>query len=86
MEFPNKITNIPSIIELLIFEDEQVHLPFHVECTPFNEYKIIVKKFNNNKVVSEHEVSPNYNNRFNDLLKDQGIMVKDGKWKYINKF
>ncbi len=82
---PNKIANTPSIIELQIFEDEQIHLPFHIECIPSNKYKIIVKKFNDNKIISEYEVSSNYNSRFNDLLKDCGIIIKNGKWKYVNK-
>lgn len=84
-EFPNKITNTPSTIELLIFEDEQIHLPFHVQCTPAKKYSIIVKRYRDNKEIQQYIVSNKYVNKLHDLLYDQGVRVINGKWT-VNEY
>lgn len=86
MEFPNIITDVPSAIELLIFEDEKAHFPFHIQCTPSEEYSITVKRYKNNIVVSQYKVLSEYNTNLNELLRSQGIQMKDGKWIITNDF
>lgn len=86
MELPNIITDTPSTIELLIFEDEKIHLPFHIQCTPSKEYNIIVKRYKNNIIISEYKVLSSYSTDLNKLLKSQGICTKNGKWIITNDF
>lgn len=86
MELPNIITDTPSTIELLIFEDEKIHLPFHIQCTPSKGYKIIVKRYKNNVIISKREISNSYRTDLKKLLKSQGIRIKNGKWIVTNDF
>lgn len=83
MCIPDIITNKPSTIELLIFEDEEIHLPFHIQCIPSENYSITVKRFKNNKQVKQYNVSNYYINNFNELLKNEGIVIQNNKWKII---
>lgn len=83
MCIPDIITNKPSTIELLIFEDEEIHLPFYIQCIPSENYSIIVKRFKNNKQVKQYNVSNYYINNFNELLKNEGIVIQNNKWKII---
>ena len=78
MEFPEILANEPSLIKLLIFEDEKIHLPFHIECTPSDYYKIIVQRFRNLKLIDEYEVD--YKDRLSELLKSEGIVFKDNRY------
>lgn len=34
------ITDVPSIIELSIYEDEKIHLPFNIQYTSSKDYSL----------------------------------------------
>lgn len=73
------ITNEPSYIELQLFLDDPIHLPFHLITHPADKTVIIVKRFYKDKV-NQYEVDNKYQYHFSDLLKSQGITIKDNKY------
>lgn len=73
------ITDTPSIIELSIYEDEKIHLPFNINCTPSKNYSLVVKRYKNNILSSEHKESKVENN-LEKLLESQGIYTINNKW------
>lgn len=77
--FPDIITNNPSYIELWIFQDEVDHLPFWVDTKPSDKTIIKVIRFKNN-TYTEHCVDSKYRYHFNELLQEEGIVLKGNRY------
>ncbi len=79
------ITDISSTIELSIYEDEKIHLPFNIQCTPSKDYSLIVKRYKNNILNSEQN-NLKVENDLEKLLKSQGVCLVNNRWVVFNIF
>lgn len=73
------ITDTPSVIELSIYEDEKIHLPFNIKCIPSENYSLVVKRYKNNILSSEHKEFK-VENDLEKLLESQGVRMINNKW------
>lgn len=82
-DLPQTLANEPSEIILYIFIDEKIHLPFHVESTPSETYRITVRRING-FFVDEHLADLYYLHHLDELLESEGIVIENGKYAVID--